>query len=286
MISQEEGSHGEARKRDNLTMNENTMSLCPLRDCRSQLMGVATVAIAVLHYYQLLGIPFEGAAGSAVMYFTEMGNTGVDIFLFLSGIGMYYSLSKNGNAREFYKRRLIRILPEYILILGLCAVIMPHFMQGYSVTDCLLLLCGAKFWIRGDLTDWYISLIYALYLLYPLLHMIIKKSVKAALCSAGIMAALLVTVSLVFYDGGLPRGIALARIPVFILGAVTGRLIKDDVKVSKRAVLILGLVSFLGADIIAVFAPGGRPDRYFTGFFYIIGVLDHIGLQFNTENSN
>lgn len=41
----------------------------------------------------------------------ELGNFGVDIFLFLSGLGCYYSLSKNrGGYLCYFKRRFSRLM--------------------------------------------------------------------------------------------------------------------------------------------------------------------------------
>jgi peptidoglycan/LPS O-acetylase OafA/YrhL len=45
----------------------------------------------------------------------NIGDAGVDVFLFLSGFGLYFSLQKNSSALVFYKKRLLRILPSFLL---------------------------------------------------------------------------------------------------------------------------------------------------------------------------
>jgi len=56
---------------------------------RTQLMGVATLMIIACH------APASGVVMPRILSFAlNLGNYGVDIFLLLSGLGVYYSLSK------------------------------------------------------------------------------------------------------------------------------------------------------------------------------------------------
>lgn len=43
------------------------------------------------------------------------GNVGVDIFLFLSGVGLWFAWTKTPSVSHFYRRRLIRILPTWLI---------------------------------------------------------------------------------------------------------------------------------------------------------------------------
>lgn len=64
---------------------------------RSALMGVATIWIMLLHGYELykyISIPL-------ISTFAKRGNVGVDIFLFLSGFGLWFSLSNDKNLSHF-----------------------------------------------------------------------------------------------------------------------------------------------------------------------------------------
>ena len=66
----------------------NGFNLNQISKYRAELMGVSTLLILLCH-----------AAGNDVlmpkwlMYVVAQGQLGVDIFLFLSGMGLYYSLS-------------------------------------------------------------------------------------------------------------------------------------------------------------------------------------------------
>ncbi|MFV0538204.1 MAG: acyltransferase family protein [Dysgonomonas sp.] len=86
------------------------MELNLLSKYRSQLMGIAILWIMLFH------------SNLDVSFFTifdlikSIGNAGVDIFMFVSGFGIYYSLIKGVSLKTFYKNRLWRILPYYLPI--------------------------------------------------------------------------------------------------------------------------------------------------------------------------
>lgn len=57
-----------------------------------------------------------------------MGNVGVDMFLFLSGIGLWFSWMKNPSAKHFFIRRYLRIYPTWLIIA--CLFYIPSFQGG------------------------------------------------------------------------------------------------------------------------------------------------------------
>lgn len=86
-----------------------TFELEELSNKRTHLMGIATLMIIICH-----------ASASHVHMphwlskLMDLGNYGVDIFLFLSGLGLFYSLSKKPitsirGGINYYKRRGFRI---------------------------------------------------------------------------------------------------------------------------------------------------------------------------------
>lgn len=72
-------------------------------------MGFAILWVMYFH------IPLKFAT-EVGWFIHRIGFYGVDIFLFLSGLGVYYSLTKRPNVLGFYKARLVRILPAYIIV--------------------------------------------------------------------------------------------------------------------------------------------------------------------------
>lgn len=76
---------------------------------RSMLMGLAMVAILLFHQEFVKGNPI-------LDFFNHYGHWGVQIFIFVSGFGIWYALNKdNYSLKAFYARRLIRIMPASIL---------------------------------------------------------------------------------------------------------------------------------------------------------------------------
>ena len=60
-----------------------------------------------------------------MLWLQDHGNCGVDIFFLLSGVSLYFSYSKNKNAKKFYANRLYRTLPYFIAVYGLYFLVCP-----------------------------------------------------------------------------------------------------------------------------------------------------------------
>lgn len=119
---------------------------------RSFLMGIAMIMVMLFHQQFC-----TSAIGASI--FQWYGRLGVDIFLFLSGFGIFYSLSKHRGESiwPFYQRRLIRILPASILV-GIGTAV---FFKYHSTTQWVLCALG--------LNLWYIRSILLMYLIAPFL---------------------------------------------------------------------------------------------------------------------
>lgn len=75
-------------------------------------MGFSAIMIILCH---IRGIDYSNFPFLEKLVW--FGNYGVELFLFVSGIGMYFSLTKtNTNLGQWYKRRYIRITVPFILI--------------------------------------------------------------------------------------------------------------------------------------------------------------------------
>lgn len=101
------------------------MSWGLLSKYRNQIYGVAAIWIILYH-----GIILKKCALHEKIDFIspllERGNCGVEVFLFLSGIGLYVSM-KHRTVLDFYKQRLYRLMIPFLLIDGV-----------YWVYQCLI----------------------------------------------------------------------------------------------------------------------------------------------------
>ena len=91
-------------------MNKRKWDLYDISSARNILFGFATLIIMLFH--SSIRIPRRFPF---LRFMKKTGNLGVDIFLFLSAIGLYFSFSKNERVIDFYKRRMLRILPPLFL---------------------------------------------------------------------------------------------------------------------------------------------------------------------------
>ncbi len=151
---------------------------------RSEYMGVAMLAIILFH----VALP----RSSAFFGLRRMGNIGVDIFLFLSGIGLWFSWTKSiakasGESfltlwASFYRRRLLRVYPTWLVIA--CLYYIPRYHGGVEVwrngrglADLFGdILINWDFWLHDELTFWYIPAIMLLYVLAPPFMELIRRN--------------------------------------------------------------------------------------------------------------
>ena len=201
---------------------------------RAYLMGIATLWVTFYHckYINLFSSALltKTRLLGIITRIEAIGNCAVDLFFFLSGLGLYFSYTQllENEAhplKTFYRRRYRRILPTILIVTiltyGLIEVEDLANWAGY------VFLYG--FWAptlgRGNF--WYFSAIVVFYLVFPLIHRAIRGN-RGMLNAAAIILGS-VTVSLIvsmkaehyFYTGCI---LALTRIPVFVLGAYMGKL--------------------------------------------------------------
>ena len=169
-----------------------------IESLRMELMGFAIILIMLFH----LGVlPF--------------GECGVDIFLFLSGFSMYHSLSRNDNIVKFYRKRLLRILPAYLII-----AIPFFFLKTYTIEEFLLKITNLCIVFQGEMGGWwFITMILLCYLLAPLMYRVLKKMDVGGQV---FMFCLLLLVCIVAGEKLENIRIFMVRIPAFFLGMCLG----------------------------------------------------------------
>ena len=178
-------------------------------------------------------------------FIAKHGNIGVDIFLFLSGLGLSFSLEKN-SVKQFYLHRIKRVLLPSVCVafaeaLALCAV-RGSFSARYVVLYGTLL----SYWVDGDIGMWYISFILLLYALFPLIKEMDRRT-KHIGTLAVLAACVLVSVLDVFRFTPFVQTYekAISRVPVFLCGVLAYPAVKKDK--ARRPALLLGSLLALAA---------------------------------------
>lgn len=220
--------------------SRETGGLFCLSKARGVLLGLATLIIAIVH------APYEPAEGSFLLFLRFFGSGAVDIFLLLSGMGLWFSFSKNGNVGFFWKKRLLRLLPPLLPILLICAV-----FTADGVFDFLIKLFLVDLWVTGDRTFWYFSLLVLLYLFFPLIFKAVKRwGARAVLAATALTVVIAVLLYFAFPTVFSHIEIALLRVPVFFFGTWIGKYVAADMRMPPTAVTV---ASYLLLSIILYF---------------------------------
>lgn len=187
-----------------------------ITDYRSQLMAFAMVAILFTH----LGYRYDSYFANR-LELLAMG--GVDVFFFLSGYGLYFSSLKKRRALDFYKRRAIRILPPFFVIL----LIQLYVNNRLNLKEFLLEGSTLTFWIPGyglHFFGWFVSAILLVYAIFPFFIRFFRKNPGRSVVVAIVIMGLIPTAIYAWYFNFVkPRSyngliLAFARYPIFFLG--------------------------------------------------------------------
>ena len=103
-------------------MLNKKIKLSLISDYRSSIMGVGALLIVIFHLWLSLFAKIEYVS-TIERVIKNICYCGVDIFFLVSGLGLYYSLKKNNDVKQFYKRRF----PKFILGFLIASVLVSLF---------------------------------------------------------------------------------------------------------------------------------------------------------------
>ena len=203
---------------------------------RLALMGVSTILIIFFHGLSVWGYYGAKLPIIARMITGFLGSVGVDIFLLLSGIGIFCSLKNNSDTFEFYKRRIVRLFPSVITVSGIFWAIKDILIERQGYQQYLFDITGASFWLEGENRFWYIHLTILLYLLSPLLMKLTSKNKIILLMITIIFPLLLEIWGSHFFDN---CEIAVCRIPIYIFGLYGGGYVQKKANISYFEISVI-----------------------------------------------
>ena len=221
-------------------MMKKEFELRKISEARPHLMGLATLWIVFFHSIWLNFSQPWLLEHSRLMGFLnllrEEGNCGVDIFLFLSGIGLVFSWSSlqetsDHPIRTFYYRRFSRVLPSVLAV----SVLYYGWLGSKGTEDWLgkILFYGNYSAALEGNQYWFFALLFALYLFFPLIWKVVDKwgfGGTAGLVSAVVLGTLALKyfISEHYFKS---TEIIWTRIPIFVIGVFFGRMIRQDRKI-------------------------------------------------------
>lgn len=207
---------------------------------RNVWMEVAILIVLLFHS----GIQSNNTILSTIQYF---GYGGVDIFLFASGIGCFYSLHKNNDPASFMLRRILRIMPMYICFMIVWLLYKRIFFEMPISSMIGNLFCVQNFTVNGNDFNWYISAMWLMYLLAPLMASMISKMNRWITGFAVLILLLVFTVS---YWNSYTFIISITRIPIFFLGMFVAKKALDGFEMKKWHTILLFTISIIGMALL------------------------------------
>lgn len=228
---------------------------------RSAVMGAAILWIVV--YHSGLSFSFFPLLGKALNDIRANGFGGVDIFLFISGFGLYRSLAHNADPVAFYGRRLKRVLPAFcpVLIIWL-ALKLPAVPPEDWLRVILGNLTGTAFWIGpAPAFNWYMLALYAFYGIAPFFYRALERRSGIYWVLAGTLL-----MDVCFYGQWVM--IAVTRFTIFALGMEAGRWAVQGRKIG-RAFEVISCLLGLGSYILLLTLRAALPNALlWNGGFY------------------
>lgn len=147
---------------------------------RGTLMGLAAIGILMCHAASNgVNLP------ASIMSILALGQLGVDIFFFLSGLGILFSLSKqSGSVCVWYKKRFLRIIVPYLIIYA------PVLLLDCNIEDkewwyYFYNISTISVWFDSG-GCWFIAVLIPLYLLAPYWKKVLDCSQYTVLATFGI----------------------------------------------------------------------------------------------------
>lgn len=233
---------------------------------RTIIMGFAALIITLMHLYVDF---YPDAQIPYLSILLKRGNVGVDIFLLLSGCGLFYSMEKTSEIGQFFKKRIFRVLIPYLILsipywFLLDVVLYPNVMQ--FISDVTLV----SFWAQGVIHCWFVAFILLVYLVYPLIYRLQKRSSISILVLC--LISIILTVLLCIYNQQYYEmvEIAITRIPVFLMGSYLGDLLRNKDSGNTKlwvfnAYFIIALIGFLLSVILS------KKNQLWAGLLYRFG---------------
>ena len=220
---------------------KRTFDLGLLSKHRNFLYGVATILVVWCH--MIVELPATGVY-PLFTWVQQRGMVGVEMFLMLSGFGLYSSLSRNQNVIRFYKRRILRVmLPAFIITVVIGAVAEGSF---WEYVKYVTIIPG----FFSEMGYWYPAFIIMIYAFYPLLFSFQKRSQKAFAMFSIAVSLLCIGVCVVM-DMSLFYERAITRIPSFLVGCVIAPYVIEKRKIPVW-LMVAAFVAFAGFDALRI----------------------------------
>lgn len=217
---------------------------------RTKLMGFAILNILLLHFCQdaiVFNTKSKIIYRFSQIYGRFLSSFGVDLFIIVSAIGIYYSWNKSKNIKNYFMKRITRVLIPYFLISIPYFLVINFVINNNTFIYLLKDLFFISFFQSGNTIFWYIFAIMMFYILFPILNKIVNKKngnlyITLLLVLDVIFNYLIYKYNIVEYNKII---ILLVRVPAMLIGTIVAKKVYDKEPISKNTVSILFMLFFI-----------------------------------------
>lgn len=239
-------------------MTKSLFNLKEISLARNFIYGLSILWIIFYHS----GLNVSSSVFKAIK---SVGDCSVEIFFFQSGISLYFSFSKDRNILSFYKRRLIRTLPYYLLFYGIVFVYF-NLIENFNVLQFFLNYTMLDFWMHGlGNSPWFLAAILLFYGLYPMIYTVFFTEYKHKAIFVSLFVVIMCTLCVTLSIFCPHLRIFTYRIPIFILGCLAGKWVHDGLDFKFWNGLVLFATLIVTAVLFACFKEAG----FIRNLFYI-----------------
>lgn len=206
---------------------------------RDAIYGVAIISILIFHFFEDVASSNISGGGrfAGEIYNTFVGSVGVEFFIFLSGVGLYFSMTKDSRILCFFQKRLKKILPAYLIVTVpyWIAVDVVCKQRGWAVFAADISFI--TFFSHGTRTFWYVLFIGLAYLTYPVVYKVLHtKYTEYFQLVVLIMIALLIQLlpKIILLELYSNIEIMLGRFLVFFLGCWCGKKVYQNELINNK----------------------------------------------------
>ena len=214
---------------------------------RPELMGIAMLWVMLFHASDLdFGV-------EALNFIRSAGFGGVDIFLFLSAMGLAMSLERRPTEyASFMGRRARRILPAYFLVMVPYTALLCMAEGGPPWSAILWNSLLLNYWVRcAGSFNWYVSGAMLFYAVTPFFHSRLKAARNREGTTALWIASSLLACQLLMHDGYWQYMDVFYRFGVFFLGLLVGFYVIRERRLGKRDLLFWTVWLAVGMGYLA-----------------------------------
>lgn len=248
---------------------------------RSELFGLAIIYVMVYHYLADVcngiarGFVDEttGWAAFAQGFMAWHGRSAVEIFVFLSGLGLYYSFVKDSSLKRYFSRRYKRILIPYAIVGTIFWALKDLILHSNGIKIFVADISFYTLATRSVHSIWFIGLLLFAYLIFPWVFKVIEKRGFFGFAVILLLSyALPEVLVLASHTIGANVSIVTTRLPLFIYGVYFAKFVREGRRISWLAAVPIILAGFAIKFLTLAVPFDPIIERYLEGI-YTLGLI-------------